>query len=143
MTLIFGKSSPLIISGLSRLLVSFTILIIAAAGPARAADGTVQVWQGQYKSKKLGEMVHVQLTLNATPPELRFMPPIDCLVGLAPSSKGSTNVYGVVPYKKGESSGQYCGFWVGKTLTVQKSNDGRQLTIILGDTVSVTLTPAS
>lgn len=144
MMILSTRSSPLASAGLLRLLLSFAIFMMAVASPARAADSSAQVWQGQYKSNALQKMVNVRLTFDANPPELRFEP-LGCSVGLKLVSKDSTAVYSVVRYKQDEMSGPYCGNWVGGTLTVQQSIDGQQLNIKLvnkNSQVSATLKPA-
>jgi hypothetical protein len=126
MTVVFRKGSQLVPSGLSRLMLFVSILVIAMAGQARAADGTVQVWQGQYKSNALQKMVSVRLRFDASPVELRFEP-MGCRVGLTPVSKESSAVYSVDRYKEDEMSGPYCGIWVGGLIELRLVGDDQSM----------------
>lgn len=126
MTVVFRKDSQLVPSGLSGLMLFVSILVIAMAGQARAADGTVQVWQGQYKSNALQKMVSVRLRFDASPVELRFEP-MGCRVGLTPVSKESSAVYSVVRYKEDEMSGPYCGIWVGGLIELRLVGDDQSM----------------
>jgi len=148
MTVAFNKGSQPVLSGLSRLVLSVTIFVIAMAGQARAADGTVQVWQGQYKSNALEKMVSVRVRFDASPVELRFEP-MGCRVGLTPVSKESSAVYSVVRYKEDEMSGPYCGTWVGGLIELRSVGDDQSMLMMKlvnssgKSQVNATLRPAS
>jgi hypothetical protein len=96
------------------------------AGSAQADEVAAQVWQGQYQSNALKQIVYVRLAFNTSPPELRFEP-MGCSVGLQLVSKDSTGVYSVVRYKQDELSGPYCINWLRGTLSIKPSVDGQQL----------------
>lgn len=146
MTILFMKLPPSVSAGLLRLVPAVAIFLITVANQARAADP--QVWQGQYESNALQTIVSVRLTLDASPPELRFEP-LGCSVGLKPVSKDSISVYSIVRYKEDELSGPYCGSWVGGRLEIRPVGAGRNsLTMKLLSSngksqVDATLKPAS
>jgi hypothetical protein len=122
MSIVQGKVLPWGTRVLSWLGLSSVIVVLAMASQAGAADP--QVWQGQYNSNALKKIVFVRLTLDASPPELRFEP-IGCRVGLKPIAQNGQSEYSMIRYREDEMSGPYCGTWVGGSLKTQQAGNAR------------------
>lgn len=117
-----GKGWPWVTRRLSRSGLPSMIVVLALLSQAGAADS--QVWQGQYNSSALKKTVSVRLTLDTSPPELRFEP-VGCRVGLKPVSQNGSSEYSIIRYREDEMTGQYCGTWVGGSLRTQQAGDSR------------------